>query len=145
LAVVWGLFTLPNEAFLSNIDSQSGSDPMVGGAYSHLSWFITGENRNYERFGQHGAQFSRNKPQFNFFASPCQVGWEAWEAKARWSALILTDVGSGQYNDLTSGFNWYWSDRTRIMFDWIPPFTSSDTVFGSTESDPFAMKLDRNR
>ncbi len=144
LAIVWGRVTLQSEAFLSSIHMLSGPDATVGGAYSHLSYFLTGENRTYERFGQHGAQFGRNKPFTNFFASPGGVGWGALEAKARWSTLNLTDVSSGQYNDLTAGLNWYWSDRTRIMFDWIHPFTSSDTVFGSTESDLFAMRFDVN-
>jgi phosphate-selective porin OprO and OprP len=144
LAIVWGRVTLQSEAFLSVVDMLSGQDATVGGAYSHLSYFLTGESRSYERFGQHGAQFARNKPFTNFFAAPGGFGWGAWEAKARWSTLNLIDVDSGQYNDFTAGFNWYWSDRTRIMFDWIHPFTSSDTVFGSTESDLLAMRFDVN-
>jgi phosphate-selective porin OprO/OprP len=144
LALVWGRVTLQNEAFLSSVHMLSGRDATVGGAYSHLSYFLTGECRNYERFGQHGAQFGRNKPFTNFFASHGGVGWGAWEAKARWSTLNLTDIREGQYNDLTVGFNWYWSDRTRIMFDWIHPFTSRDTVFGDTSSDLFAMRFDVN-
>jgi phosphate-selective porin OprO and OprP len=144
LALVWGRFTLQNEAFLSSVQMLSGPDATVGGAYSHMSWFLTGESRNYERFGQHGAQFGRNKPFTNLFASRSGFGWGAWEAKARWSMLNLTDLGAGQYNDLTAGLNWYWSDRTRIMFDWIHPFTSRDTVFGSTESDLLAIRFDVN-
>ncbi|MBX3435226.1 MAG: hypothetical protein KF847_18055 [Pirellulales bacterium] len=144
LAIVWGRITWQNEAFLSSVHTLAGADAHVGGAYSHLSWFLTGENRVFERFGQHGAQFGRNKPFTNFFATPGGVGWGAWEAKARWSYLDLTDLASGQYNDLTVGFNWYWSDRTRIMFDWIHPLTTSDTPFGATESDLIAMRFDVN-
>jgi phosphate-selective porin OprO/OprP len=144
LAIVWGPVTLQNEAFLSSVNMLSGDTVQVGGAYSHLSYFLTGENRIFERFGQHGAQFGRNQPFTNFFAVPGCVGWGGWEAKARWSYLDLTDVNRGQYNDLTVGFNWYWSDRTRIMFDWIHPVTSSQTVFGATESDLIAMRFDVN-
>lgn len=144
LAVVWGPVTLQNEAFVCNVDMRNGDNVRIGGAYSHLSYFLTGENRIFERFGQHGAQFGRNKPFTNFFAVPGSIGWGAWEAKARWSYLDLSNFGSGQYNDLTVGFNWYWSDRTRIMFDWIHPVTSSDTVFGATESDLLAMRFDVN-
>ncbi len=68
----------------------------------------------------------------------------AWEAKARWSNLNLSNFDSGQYNDLTVGFNWYWSDRTRWMFDWIHPVTSEQTRFGATESDLLAMRFDFN-
>jgi phosphate-selective porin OprO/OprP len=144
LAIVWGPVTLQNEAFVSAVRMLSGETLQVGGAYSHLSYFLTGENRIFERFGQHGAQFGRNKPFTNFFAVPGGVGWGAWEAKARWSLLDLSAADTGQYNDLTVGFNWYWSDRTRIMFDWIHPVTSSETVFGATESDLLAMRFDVN-
>ena len=36
------------------------SNATIGGAYVHASYFLTGENRIFERFGQHGAQFGRN-------------------------------------------------------------------------------------
>ena len=53
------------------------------------SYFLTGENRIFERFGQHGAQFGRNVPYTNVFCVPGCRGWGAWEAKARWSHLDL--------------------------------------------------------
>ena len=56
----------------------------------------------------------------------------------------MDNVNEGQYNDLTVGFNWYWSDRTRIMFDWIHPFTTAETVFGTTEADLLAMRFHFN-
>ncbi len=144
LAVVWGPVTMQSEAFLSQVNFLSGQTAHVGGAYSHLSYFLTGENRAYERFGQHGAQFARNKPFVNFFATEKGRGWGALEAKVRWSYLDLNNVSAGQYNDLSAGFNWYWSDRTRVMFDWIHPLTTAETVFGSTESDLLAMRFDVN-
>jgi phosphate-selective porin OprO/OprP len=144
LAIVWGPITIQNEAFLSNINFLSGASEQVGGAYSHLSYFLTGESRVYERFGQHGAQFGRNRPFTNFFAVPGCTGSGAWEAKVRWSYQDLTRLNRGQYNDLSVGLNWYWSDRTRVMFDWIHPFTDRNTVFGQTESDLFAMRFDVN-
>lgn len=144
LAVVWGPVTVQNEAFLSRLDLQPGRAAHIGGAYSHLSYFLTGEHRNFQRFGQHGAQFGRTTPHTNFFSTCEGSGWGAWEAKIRWSYLNLEDVDSGRYNDLTVGFNWYWSDRTRMMFDWIHPVTSSQTVFGETTSDLLAMRFDFN-
>ena len=155
LAVVWGPVTVQSEAFLSNVNLTTGSRN-VGGAYAHLSYFLTGENRSYERFGQHGAQFTRTIPYSNFFWVAGGHSWGAWEAKARWSYLnldSLNHVGTGasagtkfggQYNDLTVGMNWYWSDRTRVMFDWIHPVTNGQTTFGSTHSDLLAMRFDFN-
>ncbi len=143
-AVVWGPFTVQTEAFLSTVDMQAGDAINLSGAYLHGSFFLTGENRIYERFGQHGAQFARNAPFNNVFFVPGCFSLGAWEMKARWSNLNLNNFNQGQYNDLTVGFNWYWSDRTRIMFDWIHPVTSSTAIFGKTESDILAMRFDVN-
>ncbi len=146
LAVVWGSFAVQSEAFLSSVDRNVGGAATIGGAYIHSSYFLTGENRIFEKFGQHGAQFGRNKPNKNFFLTHGEgcSSWGAWEAKARWSNLNLHDLNRGEYNDLTAGMNWYWSDRTRVMFDWIHPVTSSGTPFGSTTSDLLAMRFDFN-
>jgi phosphate-selective porin OprO and OprP len=143
-AAVWGPVTLQSEAFVSSVNL-TGTDPVqVNGAYAHLSYFLTGENRIFERFGQHGAQFGRNVPFTNFFAVPGSVGSGAWELKARWSHLDLSSVAKGQYNDVTVGCNWYWTDRTRVMFDWINPHTSRSTPFGSTQSNILAVRFDFN-
>lgn len=144
LAVVWGRVTVQSEAFVSSVHMTAGNSANLTGAYAHISYFLTGENRVYERFGQHGAQFARNSPYSNFFIVP--GGWSpgAWEVKSRWSTLNLDDVERGQYNDLTVGLNWYWSDRTRVMFDWIHPYTTQQTTFGATQSDILALRFDFN-
>jgi phosphate-selective porin len=65
--------------------------------------------------------------------------------KARWSNLTLDNIDSGQYNDFTFGFNWYWSERIRIMFDWIHPVTEPGTTpFGASRSDLIGMRFDWN-
>lgn len=151
-ATVWGPFALQSEAFLSNVNRINDASANIGGAYVLGSYFLTGENRVFERFGQHGPQFARSSPHSNVFAVPggCSLG--AWEAKARWSYLDLTNLNNvvkgvnvgGVYNDLTVGINWYWSDRTRVVFDWIHPVTSKHTTFGATQSDLLAMRFDFN-
>jgi phosphate-selective porin OprO and OprP len=143
-AVVWGSVTLQSEAFLSNVNLISDNRATIGGAYAHLSYFVTGESRLYERYGQHGAQFGRNVPHSNFFVVPGGFGPGAIELKARTSYLDLNSLDAGQYNDLTVGFNWYWTDRVRTMFDWIHPWTTEDTPFGDTQSDIIAMRFDFN-
>ncbi len=143
-ATVMGRVTLQSEAFLSNINMLVGDSIAVNGAYLHASYFLTGENRVFERFGQHGPQFARNAPINNFFVVPGYVSWGAIETKARWSHLDLSNLSRGQYNDFTLGFNWYWNDRTRWMFDWIHPLTTRDTPFGSTESNLLALRFDFN-
>jgi len=54
-AIVWERFTVQSEAFLSSVDLIDGPSTLASGAYIHLSCFLTGENRNYEPFGQHGS------------------------------------------------------------------------------------------
>lgn len=143
-AVVWGRFALQSEAFASTLRGSPATEGVISGAYLHTSWFLTGENRQFEPFGQHGAQFARNKPQRDLVLNGDCPSWGAWEAKARWSWLDLGDVQSGQYNDLTVGLNWYWNDRTRVMLDWIHPVTSSDAVFGAVRADLVGLRLDFN-
>lgn len=143
-AWVAGPVTVQSEAFLSSVNRTTGDAVLVNGAYIHVSYFLTGENRIYERFGQHGAQFGRNQPFTNVFFTPGGSGWGAWESKARWSRLDLNEVNRGTYDDITIGMNWYWSDRTRMMFDWIHPVTSDEAIFGQTDSNILAMRFDWN-
>lgn len=144
LAWVQGPFTLQSEAFISQINQINGQESYMDGCYAHGSYFLTGENRVYQRFGQHGAQFGRNEPIVNFDPRHGHGTWGAWELKSRWSYLNLDEFNAGQYNDLTVGFNWYWNDRTRWMFDWIHPVTSSDAAYGATASDLLGLRLDYN-
>jgi phosphate-selective porin OprO/OprP len=144
-ATVRGPFAVQSEAFLCNVNLVGDDSAWLWGAYLHCSYFLTGENRVFDRYGQHGAQFGRQQVYSNFFWIPGCCGPGAWEMKARWSNLTLTDVDAGQYNDLTLGFNWYWSDRIRIMFDYIHPVTSDNTQpFGATTSDIIGMRFDYN-
>jgi phosphate-selective porin OprO/OprP len=143
-AVVWGRVTLQSEAYLCQVELRDGAPLRIGGAYAHLSYFVTGENRTYERFGQHGAQFGATHPFSNFFITPGGIGPGALELKARWSNLTLGSTEGGYYNGFTFGFNWYWSDRARLMFDWIHPITSAETLFGATQSDLIGTRLDFN-
>ncbi len=143
-AAVRGPFTLQTEAYLASVDRLGAGAAALHGAYAHLSWFLTGENRVFEKFGQHGAQFTRNKPTNNFAFTRCERHWGAVEAKARYSYLSLADLDRGRYQDLTLGCNWYWSDRTRVMFDWIHPFTTAQTPFGTTSQDILGVRFDFN-
>jgi phosphate-selective porin OprO/OprP len=145
LAAVCGPFTVQSELFISGVNTIAGDSPTLYGGYIHGSYFLTGENRIFERYGQHGAQFARNKPYDNFLLVPGCCGPGAWELKARLSYLGLKQVNAGQYNDLTLGCNWYWTDRIRVMFDWIHPVTSDDSQpFGGTQSDVLGLRFDFN-
>jgi phosphate-selective porin OprO and OprP len=143
-AIVWGPVTLQSEAYMSMLDLAAGSQ-VVNGQYVHLSYFLTGENRIFEKFGQHGPQFGRNQPFSNVFAVRGGRSFGGLELKARWSRLDLTTLNAGQYNDFTLGFNWYWSDRVRMMFDYIHPFTTADAnPFGAVQANILGTRFDFN-
>ena len=63
---------------------------------------------------------------------------------AHQSRLDLSNVNAGIYDDVTAGLNWYWSDRVRVMFDWIHPLPNAQTVFGAAQADILAMRFDWN-
>ncbi len=142
-AIVLASLSIQSEAFLSSVARLPSGSATLGGWYVYGSWFLTGENRVFEPFGQHGPQFGRTKPNTNFFLErgSCS-GWGACEAKVRYSNLNLDDLDRGQYHDITTGMNWYWSDRTRVIFDWIHPMTSESSLLGLTNSDLLAMRFD---
>jgi phosphate-selective porin OprO/OprP len=142
--VVWGPVTIQSEAYLAQVNRFTGPNNILHGAYIHGSWFLTGENRVYERFGQHGAQFGRPMVYTNVFATSGGLGLGAWELKSRLSYLSLNDVNKGVLTDYTVGCNWYWSDRVRIMCDWIHPITTASTVFGATTSNILGLRFDFN-
>lgn len=144
LAAVAGPFAIQSEMFLTSVDLNVEGPTTISGAYVLATYSLTGENRNYDRFGQHGAQFGRPTPFNNVFWVPGCCGLGAWELKARWSNLGLSALDAGQYNDFTIGCNWYWSDRVRVLMEWIHPITTSQTVFGATESDIIGMRFDWN-
>ena len=115
LAYVHGPFSLQAEYTYSSVDANSGSDPEFGGYYAYLSYFLTGEHRNYSRTN---AIFGRVKPKRNFKRGG---GLGAWEVAARYSHIDLDDeaIGGGELADWTLAINWYLNPFTRLMFNYI--------------------------
>ena len=93
LATVWGPFSAQSEMFISSVDLDAIEPATLYGSYVYMSYFLTGENRIYERFGQHGAQFARNVPYSNFF-------------------LVPGGVGPGVGNSKVAGRIWIWASST---------------------------------
>ena len=144
-ATVWSNISVQSELYATSVNRIDADAAMLYGGYLYASYFLTGENRIYERWGQHGAQFARNVPFTNFFLTPGGYGSGAVEAKARVSYLDFSNVQAGQYTDFTVGFNWYWTERIRIMFDWIHPMTTAQAQpYGGTTSDIIGTRFDFN-
>jgi phosphate-selective porin OprO and OprP len=118
-AIVWGPGSLQAEYYSAHPDD----DNIVNGGYIQYSHFLTGESRGYNR---HTKVFDRVTPIEDFFrvstADGICMGHGAWELKARYSWLDMSDgdVGMrGDQDDFTAGANWYWNPYTRMMFDWV--------------------------
>jgi len=116
MAIVSGPLSLQGEYFHLFADSDEAGDPNFWGFYLYGSYFVTGEHRNYDRSK---GIFSRIKPNrdFHFF----EGGWGALEVALRLSYVDLNggSIRGGREYDLTAGVNWYLSEKTRFMLNYI--------------------------
>ena len=123
-ALVYGPFSMQSEVFGATVERFSGNNDFFG-AYAYVSYFLTGENRPYNR--KLGV-FDRVRPYENFFRvrtcdGDVQTGWGAWEVAYRFSYIDmldgLTNTGAGLATDHTFGVNWYMNPFTRVMFNYV--------------------------
>jgi phosphate-selective porin OprO/OprP len=79
------------------------------------SYFLTGENRNYDR---DNACFGRIKPRHPF---DMKGSWGAWGVPGRWPYLNLQSKGvmGGIENNVSGGLNWYPTANTRWMLNYV--------------------------
>lgn len=144
-----GSFWLQSEACFSHVDNAyypataaatSRGDLNYWGAYLQVGYFLTGEQRGYDRrFGK----YDRVVPKENCFLvrdeNGCiQHGTGAWEVVYRYSYVDLNDdhVLGGIYGEHTVGVNWYWTSNIKIQFNYVngqrnvPPGAASGTIQG---------------
>ena len=108
----------------SSINTQTRS---FNGGYVQLSYFLTGETRQYDKaFGRIGSNYLANRPFSNFWLKRDENGgftWGsgAWEIAARYSYLNLNDgtIQGGVLGSTTLGLNWYLSNNMKIQFDYV--------------------------
>ncbi len=92
------------------------------GAYIEASYFLTGENRGYDREFK---RFSAVKPYEPFFrVHTCDgICWGkgAWQVAARYSYVDFNNgaFNPGQENNYTLGLNWYLNQYCRMWFDYV--------------------------
>lgn len=116
------------------------------GGYVEAMYFLTGEHRNYNRkLGIHGPLQIHNR----FFRvdtdEGIQTGSGAWEATARVSTLDLNseNINGGRLTDVTIGLNWYYTTRSRIMFNYIHAFLNAkglNTTVTDSNADILAVR-----
>ena len=122
-AVVWGPFSVQSEYYQAFFDSGE----QYNGAYVQASYFLTGENRGYEKEAK---AFGRVHPfEPAFWIDTCEgacCGRGAWEIAAGYSYVDLRDgedIEPGvQERAFVDGFdfgvNWYLNPYSRMMFDY---------------------------
>ena len=122
LALVYGPFSVQSEAgFLwGSRDENVGGTPAGGnfgplwGTYAEVSYFLTGDRRNYDEGDGDFGRVKVNNPLFD-------GGWGAWQVAGRWDYLSLEDVENGieggEQWSLIGALNWYPNNHVRFMLD----------------------------
>ncbi len=147
VAFVYGPFSVQSEYIGATYVRNGGvGDAYFDGIYVQAGYFLTGENRVYDR--QAGA-FTRVRPYENFFRVRDQNGYVftgkgAWEVAYRYSYLDLNHpsalVFGGWDSSHTFGVNWYLNPYTRLMFNYIHSDLGVPGQQANTFLDVFAMR-----
>ena len=144
IALIRGPLYIQAEYISTWVDQTGGPGLLFHGAYANISYFLTGENRTYDK--QRGA-FDRVYPYENFFRvrtdEGIQTGRGAWEIAARWSVIDLDDanIQGGTLHDLTLGLNWYLNPYTRVKWEYIRAQLDRAPV-GDSLAHIFGMRFD---
>jgi phosphate-selective porin OprO/OprP len=100
--------------------------PWFNGGYLQLGYFLTGENRTYDRrLGTVGGTYIAS-PYTPFWLTKAEDGkWlfgrGAWELAARWNYLDLNngDIAGGKSNALELGVNWFLTTNLKFQFMYL--------------------------
>lgn len=135
-AWIRGPFSAQAEYQLASVSaSAGGQDGDYAGYYFFLSYFLTGEHRNYKTST---AAFDRVRPKENF-----GVGKGAIELAARYSSIDLDDGPSlGEMNDATLGVNWYLNGSARVMLNLVHSEYEDGVVDDSMDALVMRFQMD---
>ncbi|MCE5268312.1 MAG: hypothetical protein LLG00_10550 [Planctomycetaceae bacterium] len=150
-ALVYGPLSLQSEFFGATVNHTNGLNNNLYGCYAFVSYFLTGENRPYNR--KLGV-FDRVRPFENFFRvrtsdGDVATGIGAWEVAYRFSYIDALDdlavKGAGHAADHTIGLNWYMNPFTKLMFNYVHSQDTYNTAATTTLSggsiDVFEMRF----
>jgi phosphate-selective porin OprO/OprP len=112
-ALLLGNVIFQGEYVQANV--RSGPGYSFNAWYGQVSFFLTGETRNYK--GPNN-DFGGITPKNNFGENG---GIGAWELALRLSRNNLNskDISGGQLTDITAGLNWYLNPAAKVMFNYV--------------------------
>ncbi len=149
-AIVHGPLSVQSEwAWVRATDKDTNTSDKFGfsGGYFDVSYFLTGESRNYEA---EKGEFGRVSPKHPVLDG----GMGAWQIAYRYDMVDLSDtvplmgggtftLHGGEQKSHIIGINWYWNKYMRMMFDYShSKITDASDVFapGFNEVDTFSMR-----
>jgi phosphate-selective porin OprO/OprP len=124
MVFIYGPLSVQSEYVGAFAKDFTGHTSPINSFYIYTSYFLTGENRGYDKTN---AKMTRVKPFENFFRvrdeDGCvSTGKGAWEVAYRWSwvdfhdAVSATGLGS-RFSNHTVGLNWYLNPYTKLMLN----------------------------
>ena len=132
IAWVIGPLSIQGEYVITSVNANETIN--LTSYYGQISYFITGENRQYKNSL---AGFDRVSPSKNMGDG----GLGALELAARYSSMDLSEAETGTggiLNDITLGLNWHLNPCTRIMFNYVIGKADVNTpeIIGDFSVDP---------
>lgn len=150
-ATVMGPVSFQAEWYATTIDQLGGGAVFLHGSYAYASWFLTGENRTYNR--KEGAfESTRVNSPFRLKKGCGQcTGTGAWELAVRFAYLNFSDANipltvdglkqGDRLAETTAGVNWYLNDNARLMFNYVHAIPV-DPNFGPSAADGFFARTE---
>jgi phosphate-selective porin OprO/OprP len=114
------------------------------GGYLEALYFLTGENRQYNK---KSAVFGRVIPYRPFFFVQGENGHMfscgAWQVGLRYSYMDLNDNGilGGQLNEITAGLNWFLNPNFKIQWNYSWTHRTAPTSGANGEVNAVGMRL----
>lgn len=135
LAAVINQFYVQSELTYALVNLDNGNSATFPGFYAHAGYFLTGEQRTYNKIG---GVLGRVKP-LHAWGDPC--GWGALELAARYSYLNLNDgaINGGRLNNVTLGLNWYLNQYTKLQLNYIRAMVD-DAATGSSDTNIVGLR-----
>lgn len=141
VGAIWGPFSVQAEYMQNRVEYSAQPAASFSGGYAFASWLITGESRPYTALN---GTIGRVRPSRELGDG----GWGALELALRFSTIDLVDgvVHGGTADNVTLGLNWYLSEYSRVMMNWVR-FDVDDSAavrpFGSAihEGDALGMRF----